>query len=954
MSKTLEQVFIANPIITNNNLDLMYFSRSPYTAGNDVAMTYADFAAQFSGGSNPWSAGAGTGSAIGGTGCANAGDYGFAYGSGCANAGNESYALGGNTSISAGSSYSLIGGFNSTYGSGSYSLTWGNSIVNFADTSTVFGSGHTINGGQYAFVWGQNNRFASLTNSFVAGTNFSTNTVLTGIVAFGDSVSNPLEPFLNDQFSASFKNGFLFNIDTNATPSTAVGIDDNGNLINKKGAADQSYSLQAPSNGFSITIAARVKTLVLNPAGLLATGTIIMPAAPIDGQQIVVSAENFGVTALTVSPNSGQTISNEPTTLAAGQGFRYQYNLANTNWMPIYQASSGGGSGVTDLQVQENAFNIGTDSGSANAYAFSLTPTLLTYVQNAIYSWVPANTNTISNPTVQIDGLGVLNLLNYNGEALLAGDIVTGNAANFQYSQGNAFLLNPQVSLAVPTNVQKSVFNVAPDTGAVNSYIGTYSPAISALTEGLTVTLSAVANTNTGATNFDAGPGAQSVIDLQGNPLIGGEIVAGNDVTLKWNVTLARWVLQDSALTTYSGATAIQVQSWQFNHASDSGAVNAYIGVFSPPISTPPPNGIIYILDVITASNTGAATLDIGTGAKAITAIDFSPLTGGEILGPNSYAFIYNFDFDTFTLLNASAFNGILKSPSGIADPSGNVLASFNYVASAVNYIEINNNATGFPPAISAIGTDTDIGLTLVAKGTGAVSFLGEGGTTNLALFTSVPSAVNYLNLFNAPTATSPALWAQGTDTDINLGLAFKGNAFAAIYDSTGVNAATLLLYNAGNTNFTSIQPHNTAANYNAQFPAYAGTIVLDSVFSAAWTDFSGTLSFTGFSVDPVVEYARYKMFGNTLFYEISISTAGTSNATTFTMPGMPATAANFGTQWQSVMRAQNAGVEIYVNAQAYIAPNTNVLTLRLAGSDSGWSNILGKYANVSGFYETT
>ena len=48
MSRTLEQIYTANPITINLGTDLMYFARSPYTSGNDAGMTFADFAAQFS------------------------------------------------------------------------------------------------------------------------------------------------------------------------------------------------------------------------------------------------------------------------------------------------------------------------------------------------------------------------------------------------------------------------------------------------------------------------------------------------------------------------------------------------------------------------------------------------------------------------------------------------------------------------------------------------------------------------------------------------------------------------------------------------------------------------------------------------------------------------------------------------------------------------------------------
>src|SRR5579863_1257257 len=47
MSMNIDQVFIANPITSNLSTDLMYFGQSPYGAGNDAAMTFSNFQAQF-------------------------------------------------------------------------------------------------------------------------------------------------------------------------------------------------------------------------------------------------------------------------------------------------------------------------------------------------------------------------------------------------------------------------------------------------------------------------------------------------------------------------------------------------------------------------------------------------------------------------------------------------------------------------------------------------------------------------------------------------------------------------------------------------------------------------------------------------------------------------------------------------------------------------------------------
>lgn len=47
MSKNILQVYTDNPITTNQNTDLMYFGRSPYGTGDDTAMLFSNFAAQF-------------------------------------------------------------------------------------------------------------------------------------------------------------------------------------------------------------------------------------------------------------------------------------------------------------------------------------------------------------------------------------------------------------------------------------------------------------------------------------------------------------------------------------------------------------------------------------------------------------------------------------------------------------------------------------------------------------------------------------------------------------------------------------------------------------------------------------------------------------------------------------------------------------------------------------------
>lgn len=96
----------------------------------------------------------------------------------------------------------------------------------------------------------------------------------------------------------------------------------------------QVYEYNAPVAGASIGIADGTQALILNPAGTIATCTVQMPANPVDGDIVRVSTSQE-ITGLTVSPNTGQSIKNAPTTLAAAGSFAYLYRNSDTTWYRI-------------------------------------------------------------------------------------------------------------------------------------------------------------------------------------------------------------------------------------------------------------------------------------------------------------------------------------------------------------------------------------------------------------------------------------------------------------------------------------------------------------------------------------------------------------------------------------------------------------------------------------------
>ncbi len=99
------------------------------------------------------------------------------------------------------------------------------------------------------------------------------------------------------------------------------------------GRIDASFNIQTPSTSFSITIADQIYTQIIDPSGTLATGTFVLPAAPANGQIIRIKSTTQ-ITALTISPNSGQSVKGwaAASLMVAGSLIDCQYQTSNTTW----------------------------------------------------------------------------------------------------------------------------------------------------------------------------------------------------------------------------------------------------------------------------------------------------------------------------------------------------------------------------------------------------------------------------------------------------------------------------------------------------------------------------------------------------------------------------------------------------------------------------------------------
>jgi hypothetical protein len=123
----------------------------------------------------------------------------------------------------------------------------------------------------------------------------------------------------------------------NATPKAIVsttGLSVEGNFA--------LHSWQTITVGTTTTLGNTINIALTNPASVLASHTITMPASPVDGQQMIflfggTITSGAVVTAFTISANSGQGLiePSAPTTANAGDSFIYVYKSSTTKWYRI-------------------------------------------------------------------------------------------------------------------------------------------------------------------------------------------------------------------------------------------------------------------------------------------------------------------------------------------------------------------------------------------------------------------------------------------------------------------------------------------------------------------------------------------------------------------------------------------------------------------------------------------
>ena len=231
-------------------------------------------------------------------------------------------------------------------------------------------------------------------------------------------------------------------------------------------------------------------------------------------------------------------------------------------------------------------------------------------------------------------------------------------------------------------------------------------------------------------------------------------------------VTNGSGVLSFATVAATPGGSTTQVQ---YNNAGSFGGIanattdGTTLSMTSPKIITGindvNGNELLYLVATASAVNelnlanaaTGNAPSLTATGGDANVGIQLTPKGTGRT---------------TVTQLTTTSPRVL----TAINDTNGNELIGITATASAVNEITVANAATGNNPVISATGGDTNVGITLTPKGTGAVKLSGlsyptADGTANQVIQTNGSGVLSFATVSGSGSPGGSDTYVQFNDS---------------------------------------------------------------------------------------------------------------------------------------------------------------------------------------------
>ena len=246
-----------------------------------------------------------------------------------------------------------------------------------------------------------------------------------------------------------------------------------------------------------------------------------------------ISSSAFNGTINDISTALTQSVSADgQTTITANQNM-YGYKHTNvaaavngTDYAPLWQVQNGYGKALSAV------------SGADTITAVT-TPGLAAYQAGGLYQFIPAANNATTTPTLNINSLGARSIVWHDGSALKAGNLVQGAIFSL-YDDGTKFRVLPTGG---------SNYGIA--GGTVDAITATIAVG-AAYADGMMVRVQAAgANTSATPTLNVNSIGAKTIVKLNNQPLIAGDIAGADFVAqLHYDSSLDKWVLENPATAT--------------------------------------------------------------------------------------------------------------------------------------------------------------------------------------------------------------------------------------------------------------------------------------------------------------------------------------------------------------------------------------------------------------------
>ncbi len=277
-----------------------------------------------------------------------------------------------------------------------------------------------------------------------------------------------------------------------------------------------------------------------------------------------------------------------------------------------------------------------------------------------------------------------------------------------------------------------------------------------------------------------------------------------------------------------------------------------------------------------------------GTTYQKVTNFNFAN-TGGtnEVTFPDAsgtVSLLGNSSTGTGAVVLQTSPTIITPQIGQINDTNGNGAILINATGTAVNYSEFTNAATGGPVSWTAIGTDTNIGVNIAAKGTGALNFFTTATSSQFKINSG--AAFQHTSIFNLPSASSVS---QYTFPDATGTVALQTTGVWTPIDTSGA-ALTLTSVSGGYTvignmvfAYASFAYPVTADGSGAQIGGLPFTVANQNYAN------QGLLSFTNSSAATMARASgnttTFNFYNNTGTQITNVQMTGSTNTVLITYP---------------------------------------------------------------------